>query len=240
MTEVKRGKVFGLSGNALKIIGAITMLIDHTGMILFPEVNILRIIGRISFPIFSFMICEGCKYTRNKLAYFLRIFILGIVTSLVYFLESGELYFNVLVTFSLSIVLVFAANKYKNSGNFKEGRKYFALLAMGVAAAFLITYFIQIDYGFFGVMLPVFPGIVKANESKGKILFFEKRFSAFAIGLLILCVFWGEIQIFGMISLLFIGFYNGKRGFKIPKYSFYVFYPLHLAVLWLISITLCN
>ena len=59
--------IFGLSGNALKIIGAITMLIDHMGVVLFPGIAILRIIGRISFPIFAFMIAEGCRYTKNKL-----------------------------------------------------------------------------------------------------------------------------------------------------------------------------
>ena len=58
-----------LSGNMLKILGAVFMLIDHIGVVFFPEVKILRILGRISFPIFAFMIAEGCRYTRNKLRY---------------------------------------------------------------------------------------------------------------------------------------------------------------------------
>lgn len=50
-----------LNGNMLKIIAAITMTIDHIGAILFPHILILRIIGRIAFPIFAFMIAEGYK-----------------------------------------------------------------------------------------------------------------------------------------------------------------------------------
>ena len=64
----------GLSGNSLKIIAAFAMLIDHVGIMFFPTVAIYRIIGRISFPIFAFMIAEGCRYTRNKLKYILAEF----------------------------------------------------------------------------------------------------------------------------------------------------------------------
>lgn len=60
---------FTLSGNALRIIAALSMLIDHIGVILFPNVTILRIIGRIAFPIDAFMIAEGCANTKNKLWY---------------------------------------------------------------------------------------------------------------------------------------------------------------------------
>lgn len=45
-----------LSGNALKLIAALTMLIDHIGVILLPNVAILRVIGRLAFPIYAFMI----------------------------------------------------------------------------------------------------------------------------------------------------------------------------------------
>ena len=60
---------FGLNGNTLKIIAAITMLIDHTGFLLFPQSVVLRVIGRLAYPIYAFMIAEGCRHTRNKLRY---------------------------------------------------------------------------------------------------------------------------------------------------------------------------
>ena len=69
-----------LSGNALKIIAAVAMTIDHVGLMFFPQLKVLRIIGRIALPIFAFMIAEGCRYTRNKLRYFLTVFLLASLT----------------------------------------------------------------------------------------------------------------------------------------------------------------
>ena len=62
---------FGLNGNILKIIAAISMFIDHMGFIFFPNITVFRIVGRIALPIYAFMIAEGCRYTRNKIKYFL-------------------------------------------------------------------------------------------------------------------------------------------------------------------------
>ena len=66
-----------LPGNALKIIAAIAMLADHVGLMFFPRVSLFRIVGRLALPIFAFMIAEGCRYTRNRLRYFLQIFLLA-------------------------------------------------------------------------------------------------------------------------------------------------------------------
>ena len=62
-----------ISGNQLKILAAIFMVIDHVGLMFFPSMIIFRCIGRLSMPIFAFMISEGARYTRNKLKYFLVI-----------------------------------------------------------------------------------------------------------------------------------------------------------------------
>ena len=60
-----------LSGSTIKIIACILMAIDHIGYHLYPEITILRIIGRLSMPLFAFFIAEGCYYTKNKLKHFL-------------------------------------------------------------------------------------------------------------------------------------------------------------------------
>ena len=65
----KRSKICFLSGNMLKFIAAFTMVIDHLGFFIFKDVLIFRIIGRITFPIFSYLIAEGCRYTKNKIVY---------------------------------------------------------------------------------------------------------------------------------------------------------------------------
>ena len=66
-----------LTGNQLKLIAAAAMLLDHMGILLFPRITIFRILGRLAYPVFAFMIAEGCRYTRNKLRYFLMLFGLG-------------------------------------------------------------------------------------------------------------------------------------------------------------------
>ena len=63
----------------IKIIAAMTMFIDHMGLMLFPHMDIFRIIGRLAFPIYAYCIAEGFRYTRNRLKYFLQIFILGVL-----------------------------------------------------------------------------------------------------------------------------------------------------------------
>ena len=65
---------FALTGNQLKLIAMLTMTIDHIGVILLPQYRFLRIIGRLSMPIYAFMIAEGCHYTHDRKAYFLRRF----------------------------------------------------------------------------------------------------------------------------------------------------------------------
>jgi hypothetical protein len=77
-----------LSGNALKLIAALAMLIDHIGVLLLPQVLILRVIGRISFPIFAFMIAEGCRYTKNKARYFFTMFGVGAACQVVMYLYT--------------------------------------------------------------------------------------------------------------------------------------------------------
>ena len=62
-------KKIGLTGNQLKILALIAMTIDHVGVMLFPESVWLRVIGRLAFPIFAYMIAEGCHYTRSKSRY---------------------------------------------------------------------------------------------------------------------------------------------------------------------------
>ena len=107
MEEIKTSREW-LSGNQLKLIAMITMTIDHVGMVIFPGVMILRIIGRLAFPIYAFMIAEGCRYTRNRRRYFLTMAGVGAGCQVVYYIVDSSLYQCVLVTFSLSLLIIFA------------------------------------------------------------------------------------------------------------------------------------
>ena len=162
-----------LSGTALKLIAAASMLIDHIGVVLFPEVTALRIVGRISFPIFAFMIAEGCIYTRNRLRYFLTVFLLGAGCQLVYFLYDGSRYLGVLLTFSLSILLIFALQGLKNilfSEQSSGAERCFAAVGFlaAVGSVYLLNRLLHIDYGFCPYPPPCCESRQKTPRPSGK------------------------------------------------------------------------
>lgn len=229
MTNKLRQGIF--TGNQLKIIALIAMTIDHIGARIFPEVKILRIIGRIAFPIFAYMIAEGCKYTRNRKKHLLTIFAIAIICQLVYFFAMGSLNQCILVTFSLSVALIYALDNAQSRGDIKS---YVIALAAFIGVIFLTEILpviwkgtdFGIDYGLYGVMLPV---LVFAADKK-----IQKLFAA-AIMLVLLSISLGGVQWFGLMSLLLLALYNGERGGLKMKNLFYIYYPSHLVVIYLIS-----
>ena len=226
---------FSLSSNALKIIAALSMLLDHTGLILFPDVEFLRIIGRLAFPIFSFMIAEGCKFTKNKPRYFLSVFSLALLCQIVYFVFAKSLYMSVLVTFSLSILTIYSLDYFKavlfSKGCTKiEKLLAFSLFFITVISVYIMNIFFKIDYGFWGCMAGVFASILKKSSKKAV------RVLLFGIGLIILAISLDTIQFYSLFSLPLLLLYSGKRGKRKMKSFFYIFYPAHLVVLELTNI----
>ena len=245
-------KIKILSGNTLKILAALFMMIDHIGVLLLPNLIILRVIGRLSYPIFAFMISEGARYTKNKLKYFSTIFALATICQIVFYIFSnGNLYMCILVTFSISILLIYAMNAAKRAW-FDEGSKPInrILLTVLFFASLVLTYFlnqwVSIDYGFIGCIAPVFASLFDFREIKApknlKLLDnLTIRVLTFAIPMLIMAIESRPLQYFGLISIVILLMYSEKRGKYNLKYFFYLFYPMHLVFLEgiyiLISIT---
>ena len=92
ITENKKFSPRFLTGNMIKIIAATFMVIDHIGVILMHEDGILRILGRISMPLFAYMIAEGAKYTKNKTKYLGMIAGLAAICQLVYYFALNDTY----------------------------------------------------------------------------------------------------------------------------------------------------
>lgn len=239
---------FALSGNALKIIAALSMLIDHIGVVLLPDVVILRIIGRIAFPIYAFMIAEGCANTKNKLRYFLTVFTLGVGCQSVYYLYDGDTYMGILITFSLSILVIYAMQYLKETVLAPEKfcRKQFAALLIflsAIASVYFLNQYFEIDYGFWGCMTPVFTSVFRKTHSNSSP--YLERFDTLpihvfmlGIGLVMVACVSGRIQPYSLLAIPFLMLYSGKRGKKKMKAFFYIFYPAHLFALECVSIIL--
>lgn len=232
-----------LSGNMLKILAAIFMTVDHIGLLFFPREEIFRIIGRLAFPIFAFMIAEGARYTKRRLRYFVGIFLLGVICQIVYFVTSESLYMCILITFSLSLLILFSFKELKIA--IFEAKKSprriaiaAALLAISVALAYVACELLEVDYGFAGVMAPLFASIFdfRGVNVPEKIKALDKTFVrviTFGIGILMHALLSGiDIQIYAMYALILLLLYSGERGKYNMKYFFYIFYPLHLVVLY--------
>ena len=206
------------------------MLIDHVGLIFFPTVTVLRVLGRLAFPIFAFCIAEGFRHTGNRKRYFLQVFILGALCQIVYFIVDGGMLLGVIVSFSASILLMWAFEGVKNAAAEKKTGAVL-LFAGAVGLACILCSFVEVDYGFWGMMLPLL------------LYMGGKRpwdFLLFALGLLMLC--WElavsagfTVQWFALFSLPILWAYKGERGRYRWKYFFYIFYPTHLAALYLLD-----
>lgn len=229
-------KTFELSGNMLKIIAAISMLIDHMGVILFPDVILFRIIGRIAFPIFAFLIAEGCRHTKNKLRYFFVIALFAVIFQTFYALFTADMYLNIFFTLSFAILIIYSLQFFSDAIKSKNVTKIIfsaALVILIIACAYITGQYFLIDYGFWGCMLPAFSYVVPVS---GSIFMKLLRIVLFAVGMFLLI---GSVEIpvqaysyFALIPLLF---YNGKRGKYNMKYFFYIFYPVHIVILYAIG-----
>lgn len=206
----------------------VLMTVDHIGAYLFPQVGFLRILGRLAMPVYAYMIAEGCRYTKNRPRYFLTLAGFAALCQIVYWVFQESLSQCILVTFSLSVLLIYALDY----ANHKKSLLSFALLAVAFVLVGYICVFLpgqlpgtdfRIDYGFAGVLLPVFIYLGRTKEEK-------LALTAGGLALLALCTY--SIQWYALMSLPLLALYNGRRGKTGMKYLFYFYYPLHLVVIY--------
>ena len=216
-----------LTSNQLKLLAMLTMTLDHIGVQLYPGILWLRIVGRLAFPIYAYMIAEGCAHTRNRSKYLLQMAGLALLCQLVYFFAMGSLFQCILVTFTLSILLIYACDT--------GSRPLTALALLGVAfitvalPRLLPATDFAVDYGFFGVLVPV--AVYLGKTRREKLLFTAGALAALAWSV-------GGIQWYSLAALLPLALYGGQRGKRRMKWLFYLYYPLHLAAIYGISLLL--
>ena len=217
----------GLTGNQLKILAMIAMTCDHVGVQLFPQFLWLRIIGRLAMPIYAFMIAEGCRHTRDRKRYFLRLFGLGALCQIVYFVAMGSLYQCILITFSLSVILIGLIDAEEREKTTASRVR----LALGTVLIFFLCAVLpeliphsdyEIDYGLPGVLLPV---LIYGAGNRGLLL-----------GLALVALQYGGVQWLAFLAVPLLLAYNGQRGKSSIGKLFYWYYPLHLVVIYGLSV----
>lgn len=218
MIQQKIGRMGYLSGFDLKILAVVTMLVDHVGAILFPEVLWLRCVGRLAFPIFAFLLVEGFLHTRDVDAYLKRLFVFAVLSEIVFdYAFFGQMFYirhqNIFFTLCLGLFLI---KKLREDP--KDLHRFLWLLGTVLAADVLRT-----DYGGAGVLTVLVFYQFRNN----------KTMTAVCIGAIHILML-GWIQSFAVLALLPIFLYNGERGRNV-KYFFYTFYPVHLIFLLLLK-----
>lgn len=198
--------------DALKIIGIVTMAVDHIGLILFPQVIFLRIIGRLAFPIFAWYLAEGYVHTSSRKKYAMRLGLFAMATQAPYYLATNLNNLNIFFTL---LVGLFAIDCFRK-------KRYISTVAI-----ILLSGLIPLDYSFYGVLMIlafyIFRGQKRAFYSQAVI-----SIAGFYV--------YGFVQLFSLfgvaLSLYFPGDFPHVR---INKYFFYFFYPTHLAIIYGLS-----
>jgi len=237
--------------NLLKLVAMITMLMDHTGKVFFSQYQIMRIIGRIAFPIYAYCIAVGCVYSRNRLKYLNRIVLVGLISQPFYaialrhtvpamytirFAENplrAVLNFylyswatpNIMYTLAFGLLIIWAI----------RDRQYICVVALA-----LIVWKVQnsINYGWRGVALIVL-----------FYLFIDRWWLSLPV-ILAYMIWWGMdgsayrlfgvrfgMQMFAILALPLIYIPTWSK-LKIGKWVYYLYYPAHLIGIMLIQFAL--
>lgn len=248
----------GLSGCVLKMIAVFSMLVDHTAASVFGRLIVqmpawgpvtsenrrsflmlyscLRLIGRMAFPIYCFLLVEGFYHTRNRAKYALRLFVFALISEIPFDMAFQERLFdissnNVFFTLLIGLLTIWAYDEVKKRGESREFGLFSGVLRVILLAAVpffgcALAYLLRTDYGAAGVVAIFI-----------MYLFYERRQLGFGLMVLSLGVLSSSLEFAALLMLIPMKYYNGTRGRQM-KYFFYWFYPVHLFLLSLICMAL--
>ncbi len=220
----------------IKILAILTMVIDHVGLFFFPQHHILRIIGRISFPLFAWMIANGAYHTNNIEQYLQRLFLLALLSQIPFTLAnqiigSPLFYLNVVFTLFLGLLAIYLIKKTNSA----------FLWILTTLSCGILANIIHSDYGAAGVFSVVAFYIFYKNKP---MTILTQTILLFIIpaGILLaemsqrinLSTYYmdSSSEKIGLFALLPILLYNNKEGPKM-KQLFYIFYPLQYILIYL-------
>ncbi|MCW4047035.1 MAG: conjugal transfer protein TraX [Candidatus Bathyarchaeota archaeon] len=223
-------RTFDFGRELLKIVALVTMTADHIGMILYPDLLFLHAVGRLAFPLFAYLITLGVESTKKPRTYLATLLTFAVVSQVPYFLAFRIQPFerlNILFPLFLSVLSLY----FFNRGNMQV---FVPVLSLSVLSSILFNM-----EGTFYVVLTV--GAMKLLRSKPEL----GVIALLALNLVLL----PDIQVLALLAVplillhvknvlkMEIAISDDSRLYSLRKYSFYAYYPLHLALLYWISIT---
>ncbi len=263
MTAAKTSS-FGISLFTLKLIAMTTMVIDHVGVLFFPDLIVLRCIGRLTFPIYCFLIVNGFLHTRNQRGYLFRLILFAFLSqipyTLMHYASTGQplhsLFFsfeqifttlNALFVLSMGLITILLLDAFRRKDPVL-GHLFGLVIAGG---ATVLSWFIHCEYCYLGI--PLIVAFYEAHlfkksphcKSKAVGMAVQLLLGTAALGLYVFltCITGRNTFSYAALysacqfgALLLVFLYNGRRGSqnKAVKYCFYCFYPVHMIILLLI------
>ena len=212
-----------LSGSSLKVIAIVSMTIDHLALYILggddpataPVIyHLMRMVGRLAFPIFAFLLVEGYIHTRDFRRYMMNLLVAAVISDIPWMLLGGYDSHNVMFTLLLGLMAVSFIDRFWHN----------RILTLAVIGAIgILAEWLQTDYSWRGIFLICV-----------LFMFRQKPLLAFMFGLPVLMVY----GLAGCaVGLMMPMLYSGQRGFAtgwFAKYFFYAFYPLHLMIIRLV------
>lgn len=219
-----------LCQEALKLVACVTMLIDHTAVV-FGLPMWLRVIGRLAFPIYCFLITEGIAHTGSPGRYFLRLGIMAVISEPIYdfVLYGGRspwAHQNVLWLLLLGAVMA--------EGMGRVNQPVWKILL--IVPCYFIADALHLSYGGNGILLMALFALTrelpggKWIQAVGMVLI-NGIMPSVNIRIFGLSV---SVQLFGALAMVPIALYSGQKRTrsKAISWGFYIFYPLHLLALY--------
>ena len=156
----------------IELVAVVSMIIDHVGFVFFPEMIIFQIIGRLSFPLYAYLIALGYSRTKNSIIYFFRVLVLAIVSQWFFNYLISPIKLNVCFTLSFSIIslIVFESNRIN-----KVLKLFLYILILFLALL------LGCEYGSYGILLVLLFHLYIRNQH-------DKTYKIYAITSIILLI----------------------------------------------------
>ncbi len=257
-----------MSATILKCIALILMVIDHTGEFL-PDTGLMyHYIGRLSYPIFMYCMLWSLHYTQDRMRYFKRLYVAGVLMAVMNLILNNviaqplvHITNDIMIPLLLTGVIVHILEFLRNS--YREGVRWLVGFLLLQAVSIPLCILCGDLFGLWGVpnfIAAVLPNVIWCEGGPyfifmGVLLYFlkESKWKLSAAYILLSAFFllrsapefryedimWHQYQWMQVFALPFLLLYNGKRG-RGFKYFFYIFYPLHIAILYLAGNLVCH